>query len=141
MRPMKLAYLRFFRWLSIFLLICSLGGYSLWITSSTGKLVVSRFAQLLQQPKLVAATLIDDHDWSTLARLYSDTYSVNSVDLTSPYTVRLARRDALAVLLSRQPDSRELNYQLLLIATQMQDKPAIESFTNKIRGLDPTFIR
>ncbi len=111
----------------------------MWVTASTGRRVVSRFMQLLQQPKLVAATLIVDRNWSTLAQLYADTYTTNSDDLTSPYTQRLLHRDKIQTLLVRQPDSRELNYQLLMIAKQMQDKPAIESLTLKLKAIDPTF--
>jgi hypothetical protein len=111
----------------------------MWATVSTGRRVVSRFAQLLIQPKLVAATLIVDRDWSTLASLYADTYTINSDDLTSPYTLRLAHRAKIQSLLVNQPDSRELNYQLLMIAKEMQDKSAIDSLSLKLKTLDPTF--
>lgn len=139
MRSMLITQIRAYRWLFIFLLLLAWGGYSVWLTASTGRRVFNRFAQLLLQPKLVAATLIVDRDWSTLARLYADTYSTNSDDLTSPYTLRLAHRDRIQSLLVRQPDSRELNYQLLMIADQMQDKTSVDSLTRKLKALDPTF--
>lgn len=136
---MLITQIRAYRWFLIFLVVLAWAGYSMWATVSTGRRVVSRFAQLLIQPKLVAATLIVDRDWSTLAQLYADTYTTNSDDLTSPYTLRLAHRDRIQSMLIRQPDSRELNYQLLVIANQMQDKPAINSLTLKLKALDPTF--
>lgn len=139
MRSMLITQIRASRWVFFFLLLLAWGGYSIFITASTGRRVVGRFAQLLLQPKLVAATLIVDRDWSTLASLYADTYTTNSDDLTSPYTQRLGRRDKIRSLLIRQPDSRELNYQLLMIANQMQDKASIDSLTRKIKTLDPTF--
>lgn len=136
---MLVAYIRTYRWVSIVLMIAAWTGYSLWVTNTTGSLVTNRFAELIQQPKLVAATLIVDRDWSTLARLYAETYQVNSGDLTSPYVVRLAQRNRIEQLLALQPDSRELNYQLLLIAQQMQDRPAIDALSRKLKTLDPTF--
>ena len=139
MRSMLITQIRAYRWFFIFLLLLAWGGYSILITATTGRRVVGRFAQLLLQPKLVAATLIVDRNWSTLASLYADTYTTNSDDLTSPYTLRLARRDKIQSLLLRQPDSRELNYQLLMIADQMQDKTSVDSLTRKLKALDPTF--
>lgn len=136
---MLITQIRAYRWFLIFLVVLVWAGYSMWATVSTGRRVVSRFAQLLIQPKLVAATLIVDRDWSTLAQLYADTYTTNSDDLTSPYTLRLAHRAKIQSLLVHQPDSRELNYQLLMIAKQMQDKSAIDSLSLKLKTLDPTF--
>lgn len=136
---MLITQIRAYRWFLIFLVVLAWAGYSMWATVSTGRRVVSRFAQLLIQPKLVAATLIVDRDWSTLAQLYADTYTTNSDDLTSPYTLRLAHRAKIQSLLVHQPDSRELNYQLLMIAKEMQDKSAIDSLSLKLKTLDPTF--
>ncbi len=136
---MLITQIRAYRWFLIFLVVLAWAGYSMWATVSTGRRVVSRFAQLLIQPKLVAATLIVDRDWSTLAQLYADTYITNSDDLTSPYTLRLAHRAKIQSLLVHQPDSRELNYQLLMIAKQMQDKSTIDSLSLKLKTLDPTF--
>lgn len=136
---MLITQIRAYRWFLIFLVVLVWAGYSMWATVSTGRRVVSRFAQLLIQPKLVAATLIVDRDWSTLASLYADTYTINSDDLTSPYTLRLAHRAKIQSLLVHQPDSRELNYQLLMIAKEMQDKSAIDSLSLKLKTLDPTF--
>lgn len=136
---MLITQIRAYRWFLIFLVVLVWAGYSMWATVSAGRRVVNRFAQLLIQPKLVAATLIVDRDWSTLAQLYADTYTTNSDDLTSPYTLRLAHRAKIQSLLVHQPDSRELNYQLLMIAKEMQDKSAIDSLSLKLKTLDPTF--
>ncbi len=136
---MLITQIRAYRWFLIFLVVLAWAGYSMWATVSAGRRVVNRFAQLLIQPKLVAATLIVDRDWSTLAQLYADTYTTNSDDLTSPYTLRLAHRAKIQSLLVHQPDSRELNYQLLMIAKEMQDKSAIDSLSLKLKTLDPTF--